>query len=595
MTMASELINLNHSDALQASLLQLLWNNSHDYAFVVPIDDYGHLGDITANPFLQQLAGQQLTEVINHSHLLESLDQQRQLSYQCDIFSQTSNQVVTLSVQLTPVIHDGQIEAIVGLGHCEEQQASEQREPTPEPPAPPGTEPSDNTHPLTGCHILIASSNPISLKFMSACLAPFNCQLEEADNGKQAVEKVANSQQPFDIIILERKLANIDGITAAKAIKLYRQAQQARLILTSTQSPDAMLQQADDPFIFHALLQKPVSERKLIATLTPLAKASQLATSSEPPADTPPAKTDGTINTNLLAGKKILLVEDNRMNRRVIVSFLENTGILLDTVEHGREALQMLNRKAYDLVFMDIQMPIMDGISATQKIRQQDKFTQLPIIAMTAHAQENMANQALRAGMNDYICKPLSYRKLIQALTHWLCPTNTTAASDTSDINRPQVARHEVGSQAAPLSSVILQLRDSTPLNIDNGLALMGGSESLYCKLINDFASKYCDNSEDIRHLEDQDDSQALFRITHSIKSNANYIGAEAIAELAKHTEQGLIDIAESQGFDIHALPPITQLRNCENYPQQSIEQLCQQIHLLTEQLASTPVSRNIH
>ena len=111
--------------------------------------------------------------------------------------------------------------------------------------------------------------------------------------------------------------------------------------------------------------------------------------------------------TGALAGRRILLAEDNDINKMIVLEMLEETGVDVDVAVNGAEALELIERQHYDLVLMDIQMPIMDGYEATQKIRRLGgRFETVPIIAMTAHALEGDSNKSLEAGMDYHVSKP---------------------------------------------------------------------------------------------------------------------------------------------------------------------------------------------
>ncbi len=120
------------------------------------------------------------------------------------------------------------------------------------------------------------------------------------------------------------------------------------------------------------------------------------------------------------AGAKVLLAEDNEVNQLVASRILKNAGLVVEIAGNGREAIEMLQKKKYDLVLMDIQMPEMDGITATKKIREMPQFKNLPILAMTAHAMSGDRELSLKAGMNDHINKPINLQELFSSLAKWL-------------------------------------------------------------------------------------------------------------------------------------------------------------------------------
>ncbi|MEO5355639.1 MAG: response regulator, partial [Magnetococcus sp. XQGC-1] len=129
---------------------------------------------------------------------------------------------------------------------------------------------------------------------------------------------------------------------------------------------------------------------------------------------------DRTALIRRLGGAQVLLVEDNAINQRVAQEMLEGIGIAVTLANHGQEAIQQLLERPFDLVFMDLQMPVMGGHQATQQIRSMPPFQKLPIIAMTAHALDGDREACLAAGMNDYIAKPIDLQQLCHLLVRWI-------------------------------------------------------------------------------------------------------------------------------------------------------------------------------
>ena len=127
---------------------------------------------------------------------------------------------------------------------------------------------------------------------------------------------------------------------------------------------------------------------------------------------------------------RILLVEDNRVNQRVAQMFLERLGYDVTTAEHGGRALEIMGAKGFDLVFMDVQMPVMDGFEAVARIRARPEWNAIPVIAMTAHAMKGDRERCLEAGMDDYVTKPLKTERLKRVTEHWLRRARTAREAE---------------------------------------------------------------------------------------------------------------------------------------------------------------------
>ncbi|MCB1778281.1 MAG: response regulator [Candidatus Competibacteraceae bacterium] len=121
-----------------------------------------------------------------------------------------------------------------------------------------------------------------------------------------------------------------------------------------------------------------------------------------------------------LKGAKILLVEDNEFNQELAQMLLEMNGLIVETAENGKEALELLNTQDFDGVLMDCQMPVMDGYEATRQIREQEKYKDLPVIAMTANTMKEDKEKAFVSGMNDYIAKPINPDVMFATIAKWI-------------------------------------------------------------------------------------------------------------------------------------------------------------------------------
>ena len=150
-----------------------------------------------------------------------------------------------------------------------------------------------------------------------------------------------------------------------------------------------------------------------------------------------------------LRGAHILLVEDNEINQELALELLANAGVTADVATNGQEALDILAEQAFDGVLMDVQMPVMDGYAATREIRKQDRFKDLPVIAMTANAMAGDREQAIAVGMDDHIAKPINVREMLTTMARWISPGDPLEAGVPADEPAIQV---DVGQSGAPLT-----------------------------------------------------------------------------------------------------------------------------------------------
>lgn len=228
-----------------------------------------------------------------------------------------------------------------------------------------------------------------------------------------------------------------------------------------------------------------------------------------------------------LSDYSLLLVDDNPINQQVAISYLEEYGICIDTADDGEEAIEKVSRHQYDLVLMDLQMPKLDGLSATRQIRARID-AEIPIIALTAHVGDATASECLEAGMNAHLSKPLETGLLHKTLMYYLGEEGEQGddlQADNTGTDKPKYSEIE-------------QLICLDGLDVKGALKRINQREKLYLSLVQSFYQRYCDSSllysiSTVSPPELQDE-------VHSLKSNAAYIGAIHLSMLCTDWEQGV-------------------------------------------------------
>ncbi|MBE9563639.1 MAG: response regulator, partial [Proteobacteria bacterium] len=226
-----------------------------------------------------------------------------------------------------------------------------------------------------------------------------------------------------------------------------------------------------------------------------------------------------------LRGAKILLVEDNDINQELALELLQNNGLVVMVANNGIEALTLLKTNDFDGVLMDIQMPTMDGYEATRKIRQQEKYKALPVIAMTANAMAGDKEKVLEAGMNDHIAKPINVNDMFNTMAKWITPANPHLTTDV-EIDTAENA----------------ELPKLDEIDINAGLAITQGNTALYRKLLIKFRTNYASFPTQFSDALKSDDAEAATRIAHTLKGVAGNIGATGIQQAAEVLEQACIN-----------------------------------------------------
>lgn len=238
-----------------------------------------------------------------------------------------------------------------------------------------------------------------------------------------------------------------------------------------------------------------------------------------------------------LRGARILLVEDNVINQKVAREILENAGLFVKIANNGKEALAEIaahTDTGFDAILMDIQMPEMDGYKATQFIRQQ--HSNLPIIAMTAHAMSGDKKKCLAADMNDYVSKPIDVDKLFSTLQKWIKPKNRTAPI------HPLRESEESSSERLP---------DELPgIHIKSALNRLGGNKKLFKTLLKEFDRDYQNAADDISKVLDKQDFKTALLLSHTLKGVAGNISAYQLQGAARDLE-GAIEQARLDDLNL--------------------------------------------
>jgi two-component system sensor histidine kinase/response regulator len=238
------------------------------------------------------------------------------------------------------------------------------------------------------------------------------------------------------------------------------------------------------------------------------------------------AVTSATAGGVSLTGLRVLLVEDNDINQQIAVELLEGVGATVDVANNGREAVDTLSGgpipPPYDVVLMDLQMPVMDGHQATSKIRSDPRFTALPIYAMTAHATLEERNFCLANGMNGHIAKPLDPALLFDTL---------------SKIPRQIPEAVTPGTGAAEEAAAPPDVLPVDGLDSADGLHRVGGNSRLYVKLLRQFASQQANAIGEIRAALAANDAESAVRLAHTLKGVAGNLGARDVQDGAAAVE----------------------------------------------------------
>jgi two-component system sensor histidine kinase/response regulator len=269
---------------------------------------------------------------------------------------------------------------------------------------------------LSGRKILVVDDNLTNLALLDQLLTHWQVQHTSVDFGKAAINVLSNAAmagQAYDIAIIDLKMPEMLSLELGTLIKEHPLIADTRLVMLTSQGSRSDLEKFSQAG-FEGYLNKPIDESVLYGTLL---KVSGIANPNHS------LITSYNAYQQVQFNARILIVEDNATNQFVAQCILEEFGIQADITADGEEAITALETMHYDLVFMDCQMPVLDGYNATRRIRDihsEVLNNALPIIAMTANAMQGDRGKCIEAGMNDFISKPIESNKVLQVLKLWL-------------------------------------------------------------------------------------------------------------------------------------------------------------------------------
>ena len=380
---------------------------------------------------------------------------------------------------------------------------------------------------LTGLKVLVVDDNQLARDVLVGQLSSFNFENEAVDSGQAAItalERAARGK-PFDLMLIDWQMPGMDGIETVRHIRNDRKLGQTPVtIMVTAFGREEVMNQAEKVGI-NALLIKPVSPSLLFDTiLQNFVQDVRYINQTQAPAD---IRLD---RLSHVRGARVLLVEDNLLNQQVAVELLGEAGLVLDIANNGQEAIAAISRQEYELVLMDIQMPIMGGYEAAAIIRQDKHFDRLPTIAMTAHAMRGVREECLAVGMNDYLSKPIDPKQLYAMLANWIQPRQRT-------VTPPSEARLDPIRNDETETGLPEKLEG---FDLKSGLVLLCGNRGFYRQMILNFARRDRGAAQELRQLISQGNRTEAKNRSHALKGVAGTLAASEVFTLASELEQVL-------------------------------------------------------
>lgn len=391
---------------------------------------------------------------------------------------------------------------------------------------------------LVGKRMLVVDDNEAARTVLDHMLTRIGFSVDAAVSGEDALrilDRQDHDGLPYDIVFLDWQMPGLDGIQTAREILNRNLPRMPRLVLVTAFGEEGLRDRARAAGIDDVLI-KPVNASTLFDCVVRLVGVMTQGHGGQEHLQ----DRDRTTSLDLVAGARLLLVEDNDLNQQVASELLTDAGFNVDIAENGQVALDRITSAdpPYDLVLMDMQMPVMDGVTATVEIRRIYTPEQLPVVAMTANAMQQDRDRCTQAGMQDMVTKPVDPDDLWRALRTWIKPREggVQASVSATPTQTPGASAAVAGAGAAP----------ALPQNIEGldtalGLKRVLGKVPRYLSMLEKFVAGQKRAIAELREALAQGDLGTATRVAHTTKGVAGNIGATAVQLSAQALEQALL------------------------------------------------------
>jgi PAS domain S-box-containing protein len=432
---------------------------------------------------------------------------------------------------------------------------------------------------VRGMKVIVVDDNETSRNILQDILESFSLEVSTAASaidGLEAIER-ADGDKPFELVIMDWKMPGMDGIEASRRIKGHPGLRQIpAIILVTAYGREELLQQVDEIGLEGYLLKPVVSSVLFDAIMQAMGKEVRDVSRADREQERESAGLEA------IQGARVLLVEDNEINQQVALEILQGAGLKVSVANNGQEAFDAVKKNYFDAVLMDIQMPVMDGHTATRHIRQwesgmrnaegeggmrkeekevsrqasnlQPPACNIPIIAMTAHAMAGDEQKSIEAGMNDHVTKPIDPDQLFSALVKWITPGKERAKA-------PATVEPGTSSESFQAQPHDVQVPESLPgFDLGTGLKRLRGNKGLYRKLLLDFGNNYTGVGGEIRGALEAGDLKRAHSLIHNLKGLAGNLEATDLQTATVEMEKLVKKPSENTLTDDSLMPQFLKL-----------------------------------
>lgn len=382
--------------------------------------------------------------------------------------------------------------------------------------------------------VLVVDDNLVSRNLLTEMLKTMSFQVSKVGSGEEAIVDIIQADKKgdaFEMVYMDWQMpGGLNGIATSIKIKQQNLSIQPKIIMVTSYGREEIMQQADK-IMLDAFLVKPVN-RSILFDTTMQAFGKEVVRDF-----VVTNKENGSVaGMQSIAGAQILLAEDNKINQQVAQEILEQAGLVVEIANDGQEAVEMVQAKNYDIILMDLQMPVMGGLEATTVIRNlKSEEKNIPIIAMTAHAMAGDKEKSLAKGMNGHVNKPIDPDKLFATLLKWITPGFRKSSIPFSNKRLDEPDLH--------LERVLAQIQG---VDVKLGLARVGGNQKLYISLLRDFLKENETFADQLSAAFTYGDLETTERLIHTLKGVAGNIGAMETEALVAALETAIIDQSDT-------------------------------------------------
>jgi two-component system sensor histidine kinase/response regulator len=389
-----------------------------------------------------------------------------------------------------------------------------------------------STMDLRGYKALVVDDNFTARQVLTEQLNQMSFLVTQAESGKKAIQEIEQAiknRKPFDIVFIDWKMPEMNGLETARNIHLLEMDVIPKIVMVTAYGRDDVLDEATKVGV-ECILTKPVNTSTLLNSIMRAFKGEDVKQQEQ---NTKRNASNLIENLTTIKGAAILLTEDNELNQEVASGLLEFGHFDLDIANNGQEAVDMVGIKHYDIVLMDMQMPVMDGVAATIEIRKNKALDAVPIIAMTANARSEDKEKCLSVGMQDHISKPIDPEELFFALLTWIKPRE--GIGEIGEIIESKQTNPDVEQSAPDINLNDLLVIEN--LDVELGLQRVLGNRKLYLNILRKYIGSQDTTVEEIRTALSAGDYSTAERIAHTIKGMSGNVGAIILQNIAGELE----------------------------------------------------------